>query len=65
MSTEAMNVQELEAQLEEWQAELDRLENWPETRLEYKERIEALREKLHWGAERLREWRDGGPWEIP
>ena len=55
MSTEAMNVQELEAQLEEWQAELDRLENWPETRLEYKERIEALREKLHWGAERLRE----------
>lgn len=65
MTAETARILELEAQLEEWQAELDRLEAWPETRLEQKERIEALREKLHLGAEKLREWRDGGPFAPP
>jgi len=65
MSTEDARFQELQAQLEEWQAELDRLEAWPAIRLEQKERIESLREKLRAGAEQLRTWRGGGRPEIP
>ncbi|MDV3240451.1 MAG: hypothetical protein LOY00_01480 [Methylocaldum sp.] len=65
MNTEQARLRELQMQMEEWQAELDRLEAWPATRLEQKERIEALREKLRIGAEQLSEWRDGGRLEIP
>jgi hypothetical protein len=65
MSTEDTRMRELQAQMDEWQAELDLLESWPETRMEHKERIEALREKLHLGAEKLSEWRSGGRLEIP
>ncbi|WP_086134842.1 hypothetical protein [Methylocaldum sp.] len=64
MNTEQARLRELQMQMEEWQAELDRLEAWPATRLEQKERIEALREKLRIGAEQLSEWR-GGRLEIP
>ncbi|HYE36321.1 hypothetical protein [Methylocaldum sp.] len=65
MSTEHARLQELQAQLEVWQAELDQLEAWPITRLEQKERIEALRAKLQAGMEQLSEWRDGRRLEIP
>ncbi|MBP1149353.1 hypothetical protein [Methylocaldum sp. RMAD-M] len=65
MNTEQARLRELQMQMEEWQAELDRLEAWPATRLEQKERIEALRQKLRIGAEQLSEWRDGGRLEIP
>jgi hypothetical protein len=65
MSTEDTRIRELQAQMDAWQAELDSLESWPETRIEHKERIEALREKLHLGAEKLSEWRYGGHLEIP
>lgn len=65
MLSEDTRVRELQLQLEEWQAELDRLEAWPETRIDARERIEALRAKLFAGAETLRAWREGGPLEIP
>jgi hypothetical protein len=65
MSTEAVRMLELQAQMDDWQAELDLLEAWPETRIEHKERIEALREKLRAAAEILNAWRSGGPPEIP
>ncbi|BBA35365.1 uncharacterized protein sS8_3427 [Methylocaldum marinum] len=65
MSIEPVQLQELRMQMEEWQAELDRLEAWPATRLEHKERIEALREKLRAGVEQLSEWRGNGRPEIP
>jgi hypothetical protein len=65
MNTEQARLRELQMQMEEWQTELDRLEAWPATRLEQKEPIEALREKLRIGAEQLSEWRDGGRLEIP
>jgi Tfp pilus assembly protein PilN len=65
MNTEAVRMQELQAQMDEWQAEIDLLEAWPETRIEHKERIEALREKLRAAAEMLSAWRNGGRPEIP
>lgn len=60
MNTEQARLIELQMQMQDWQAELDRLEAWPATRLEQKERIEALREKLHAGADQLNAWLDGG-----
>jgi hypothetical protein len=64
MNTEQARLQELQLQMEEWQTELDQLEAWPATRLEQKERIEALRAKLRAGAEQLSEWRGDGRLEI-
>ncbi|WP_026611315.1 hypothetical protein [Methylocaldum szegediense] len=64
MSTEQDRLIELQTQMQEWQAELDRLEAWPATRIEQKERIEALREKLHAAAEQLSAWLDGERPEI-
>jgi hypothetical protein len=65
MNTEEARLIELQTQMQEWQAELDRLEAWPVTRIEQKERIEALREKLHAGAEQVNAWRGDGRPEIP
>lgn len=65
MSTEESRMRDLRARMDEWQAELDLLESWPETRIEQKERIEALREKLHLGAETLSESIGGGRLETP
>jgi CHASE3 domain sensor protein len=65
MNTEQTRLRELQTQMEEWQAELDRLEAWPVTRIEQKERIEILREKLQAGAEQLNAWRGDGRPEIP
>ncbi|MGX2042065.1 hypothetical protein ACWJKU_18350 [Methylocaldum sp. MU1018] len=59
MNNEDARLQELRAQMEQWQAELDELESWPATRIEYKERIETLRAKLRAGMAQLSEWRGG------
>lgn len=62
MRSRELQVQALQAQLDEWQAELDLLEGRPETRIEFKERIEALRAMLRDGSALL----DGrGRLEIP
>ncbi len=61
MNTKQARLREFQTQMEEWQAELDRLEAWPVTHIEQKERIETLRA----GAEQLNAWRCGGRPEIP
>jgi prefoldin subunit 5 len=61
LNLRALQVQELQAQLDEWQAELDLLEARPETRIEFRERIEALRRKLQAGSDIL----SGGRLELP
>jgi outer membrane protein TolC len=65
MNIDDVRLQELQAQMEEWQAELDLLETWPATRIEHKERIEALREKLRAGAETVSAWHAGRRPDIP
>jgi hypothetical protein len=56
-----LQVQELQKQLDEWQAELDLLEATPTTRIEFRERIALLRSKLQAGVDLLSGGRQGRP----
>jgi hypothetical protein len=61
MNGESISEAELRERMDDWQAELDILEAWPDSRVGNRERIETLREKLRAARDMLGGWQGESP----